>query len=200
MKWKNLGSLFLLFLALIILFTSLILGGFDKLKQDIKTNSLRTFPVGYIKEIGDGQKISMVYKVPESNIMPNEPLYLLKKFRDNLWIILSKTPKEKSELYLLMADKRMYETIQLIKKQENDDLVLETLADSVYNLEKAKETLGKENKKDIEFFKIDLRINQAGLAYEDILKSINYKNEKLNPIINELENWNQKNKEHLEKN
>jgi DNA polymerase II small subunit/DNA polymerase delta subunit B len=67
-------------------------------------------------------------------------------------------------------------------------------------LEKAKKSLFEENRKDVEFFKTDQQIDQAGLAYEDIVKSFNYKNEKVDKIINELENWNQKNREYNERN
>lgn len=200
MKLRGFGYFCMLILGLGILVVSLVLAGFDKLKSDIRTNSLRNFPIQYVKEIGDGQKISKTYNTPESNILPGDWRYFLKKFRDEVWVVLSKTPREKAEVYLLMADKRMYETMQLIKNQSNNDLIVKTLDDSVYNLKKAKESLFEDNKKDIEFFKTDLKINQAGLAYEDILKSINYRNEEINKTINELEKWNQKNKEDMGKN
>ena len=197
-KEKNIrwwGQLLLLLLSLVILFWSLVSAGFEKMINDMRSNRLRNIPVEYVKEIGNGERILKIYKVPESNIEPGDLRYSLKKFRDKLWILLSRTPKEKAEVYLLMADKRMFETINLIRNGKSDDLVLKTLDDSIYNLKEAKKSLFEESRKDIEFFKIDQQINQAGLAYEDIVKSVNYKNEKVNRIINELENWNQKNRE-----
>jgi len=166
----------------------------------MKSNNLRTIPIEYVKEIGNGEKILKTYKVPESNIEPGDIRYSLKKFRDELWILLSRTPKEKAEVYLLMADKRMFEVVNLIKDKKSNDLILKTLDNSIYNLEKSKKSLFEENKKDVEFFKTDQQIDQAGLAYEDIVKSFNYKNEKVDKIINELENWNQKNREYNERN
>jgi hypothetical protein len=200
MKWKWLGYSFLFILGAAILSISLVLAGFDKLKNDLKNNALRNVPIEYIKDIGDGQKISKIHKVPESNILPGKPLYFFKEIRDGVWILLAQKPKDRAEIYLLMADKRMFETIELIKNQRQDDLISKTLENSVYNLEKAKESLLREGRKDIEFFKTDLQINQTGLAYEDILKSISYKSEKTNKTIDELEKWNQKNREDMGKN
>lgn len=192
MRWW--GQLFLLLLSLVILFWSLVSAGFEKMINDMRSNKLRNIPVEYVEEIGNGERILKIYKVPESNIQPGDLRYSLKKFRDKLWILLSRTPKEKSEVYLLIADKRMFETISLIRNEKSDDLILKTLDDSIFNLKEAKKSLLEESRKDIEFFKIDQQINQAGLAYEDIVKSVNYKNEKVNKIINELENWNKKNR------
>ncbi|MFA6463043.1 MAG: DUF5667 domain-containing protein, partial [Candidatus Shapirobacteria bacterium] len=145
-------------------------------------------------------KILKTYQVPESNIEPGDIRYSLKKFRDELWILLSRTPKEKAEVYLLMADKRMFETVELIDNKKSEQLISETLYNSIYSLMEAKKYLFEENKRDIDFFRIELQIDQAGLAYEDIVKSFNYKSEKINKIINELEYWNQKNRENNERN
>lgn len=193
------GRFFLLIISLMILFWSLVSAGFEKMISDMRSNRLRNIPIEYVKEIGNGERILKIYKVPESNIEPGDLRYSLKKFRDELWILLSRTPKEKAEVYLLMADKRMFETTNLIRNKKSDDLILKTLDDSIYNLKEAKRSLFEGNQKDVEFFKTDQQIDQAGLAYEDIVKSFNYKNEKIGKIINELENWNQKNREHNEK-
>lgn len=197
-KWC--GRFFLLIISLMILFWSLVSAGFEKMMSDMRSNRLRNIPIEYVKEIGNGEKILKIYKVPESNIEPGDIRYSLKKFRDELWILLSRTPKEKAEVYLLMADKRMFEVVNLIKDKKSEDLILKTLDNSIYDLEKAKKSLFEENRKDVEFFKTNQQIDQAGLAYEDIVKSFNYKNEKVDKIINELENWNQKNREYNERN
>lgn len=192
---KRLGYGVLLLLGIIILFWSLVTAGWDNMVMDMKANRLRTIPIEYVKEIGNGEKILKNYKVPESRVEPGNIGYILKKFRDQLWIRLSRTPKTRAEVYLLVADKRMYETVNLIKNQKSEDLILETLNDSVYNLKEAKKTLSTEDQKDIEVAKVDQQINEAGLAYEDIVKSFNYKDDKINNVINDLKNWNQKNGE-----
>ena len=143
-KEKNIrwwGQLLLLLLSLVILFWSLVSAGFEKMINDMRSNRLRNIPIEYVKEIGNGERILKIYKVPESNIEPGDLRYSLKKFRDKLWILLSRTPKEKAEVYLLMADKRMFETINLIRNGKSDDLVLKTFDDSIYNLREAKKSL-----------------------------------------------------------
>lgn len=194
------GLLFVITTSLVILFWSLVKAGSEKLRADIRNNVLRNIPIEYVEEIGNGEKIKKIYKVPDSNVEPGNIFYSIKKIRDQLWILLSRTTKEKAEVYLLMADKRMFETVELIKNKKDDDLISKTLDNSIYNLMEAKKSLFSETKKDPDFLRIDLQINQAGLAYEDILKSLSYKSEKINKIINELEIWNQKNKEYIEKN
>ncbi len=197
---KLLGYFFLLTISLLILFWSLVTAGLEKLNEDIKNNSLRNVPIEYVDIVGNGEEILKNYKVPESRIEPGDIRYPLKKFRDKLWILLSNTPKKKAEIYLLIADKRMFETVNLIKNNKNDNLILETLNDSICGLKEAKRALFKEEKRDLEFFKTNQQINQAGLAYEDIVKSFNYKNEGIDKIINDLEIWNQKNEDQNEKN
>jgi hypothetical protein len=58
-----------------------------------------------------------------------------------------------------------------------------------------RKNLYKDNNKDIEFLILDQKINSSGMAYEDIIKSFNYNNDKTNKILEELEIWNQKNQE-----
>lgn len=194
-KWKWTGRILLIAISFIILFWSLVLSGYQKLKHDIKENSLRKIPIEYIKEMDNGERIKMIYKVPLSNVDPKNLKYPLKIFRDNLWILLGKTAKEKAEIYLLIADKRMFELQKLVKENSDENLVVKTMTNSIYNLTEAKKNLYKDNNKDIEFLILDQKINSSGMAYEDIIKSFNYNNDKTNKILEELEIWNQKNQE-----
>jgi hypothetical protein len=192
-NWKYFARFFLILISLVILFWSLILTGLENMRDDKKTNNLRVFPIEYIKEMDNGEKILKVYKVPESKVGPENIKYPIKKFRDKLWINLSQTIKDKSEVYLLMADKRIFEAVELVKNKRNEDLIAKTIDEAFCNLKEAKKILIEEDKENIETIKINQQINQAGLAYEDIVKSLNCKNEKLNKIIDDIENWNQKN-------
>lgn len=192
---KYFGRFFMILTGIAVLFGSLVITGLDIMASDKKNDSLRSIPIEYVKEMPNGEKITKVYKVPESMIGPEDERYLIKKMRDKLWVDLSKTDKDKSEVCLLIADKRMFETIELIKNEKNEDLILNTLDETVFHLKESKKMLSKENKEDIEITKINQKINEAGLAYEDIVKSLNYKSEKINKIIDDLKNWNQKNKE-----
>ena len=191
---KYFGRFFFLVTGFLVLFGSLVLTGLKIMANEKKENNLRGIPIEYIDE-KDGEKIKKIYKVPESKVGPEDIKYPIKKIRDNLWIELSQIPKDKSEVCLLIADKRLFETVELIKKGEKEDLIIKTLNESIFHLKEAKKILSEENKKDIEISKVNQQIDQAGLAYEDIVKSFNYKNEEINKTINELKEWNQKNNE-----
>jgi len=198
---KYCARFFLLIIGLMVLFGSLILTSLETIANDEeRKNKLRNVPIEYVKEMKNGEKILKVYKVPESKVGPENNQYLIKKMRDKLWIDLSKSPKDKSEIYLLIADKKIFETVELIKNKKNEDLILKTLDEAVFHLKESKKILLGENKKDIEIIKIDEQIIRAGLAYEDIVKSFNYKDEGIKTIINDIEKWNKKNIENEEKN
>ena len=190
---KYLGYFLVIVISLIILFSSLVLTGLKVMAKNGEIDDLRNVPIEYVKKMQNGENILKVYNVPDSRVGPESKQYLIKKMRDKLWIDLSKNPKDKSEVCLLIADKKIFETVKLIKNKENDDLISKTLDEAFFHLKESKMMLAEENKKDIEIIKIKEKINVAGLAYEDIVKSFDYKNEKINKFINEIENWNQKN-------
>ena len=190
---KYFGRFFLLLTGLVVLFGSLILAGLEITANDKKENNLRNVPIEYIVDMPNGEKILKIYKVPESRIGPENSEYFIKKMRDKLWVDLSKTPKDKAEVCLLIADKRMFETVELIKNNGDEDLIVKTLDETIWHLKESKKMLSEEDKKDIEISKINQQIDRAGLAYEDIVKSFNYKSKKISKIINDLEIWNQKN-------
>lgn len=47
------------------------------------------------------------YVLPYPGILPDHRLYFLKKLRDSILLFLTRDPVRKSELYLLMADKKV---------------------------------------------------------------------------------------------
>lgn len=192
--WNFVGRFLMVVVGVAVLFGSLILTGLEILANENGTDELRTIPIEYTKEMDNGEKILRTYKVPESEVGPDDAKYLLKKMRDELWINLSKTPKEETEVCLLVADKRMFEAVELIKEEKDCQLVEKTLGEAVDNLKRAKNSLIKETNK-VEINNLKQKVDQAGLAYEDIVKSFNYKSEKMENIINDLEIWNQKNQE-----
>lgn len=190
---KYLGRFFLLSIAFLILFGSLVLTGLKVIAKNERIEDLRKIPIEYTKELENGEKICKVYKVPDSRIGPEDKRYMVKKIRDNLWVNLSKTAKDKSEIHLLIADKKMFETVQLIKSEKDENLILKTLNESIINLKEAKRVLCNDDKEATETLRANKNINDAGLAYEDIVKFLNYKSEKMEKIIDDLENWNKEN-------
>lgn len=192
---KFFGRFFLFLTALAVLSGSILLAGFEIMAEDRRPDELRTMPIEYTKEMDNGEKILKTYKVPESNVCPSDTGYFLKKIRDGLWMNLSKTPEKKSELYLLIADKKIFETVELVKNEKNSDLVMETLGEAVDNLKKAKDVLKEIDCQKTVIKELRQKVDRAGLAYEDIVKSLGYKNEKTEKLINDLEDWNQKNQQ-----
>lgn len=49
----------------------------------------------------------VVYTLPYPGILPDHPLYMLKKFRDSILEILITDPKRKVEFYILQSDKEI---------------------------------------------------------------------------------------------
>lgn len=190
---KYIGRFFLLIIALVILFGSLILTGLEVMAKNESIEDLRKMPIEYEKEMENGEKVCKVYKVPDSRVGPEDKRYIIKKIRDGLWINLSKTSKTRSEIHLLIADKKMFETVQLIKGDKDEDLILKTLNESIVNLKEAKKTLCNDDKEATKTLTINKKIDEAGLAYKDIVKFLNYKSEKMEKTLNDLDNWNKEN-------
>lgn len=190
---KYFGRFFVLIIGLVILFGSLVITGLEVMAKDRDIDALRKVPIEYIKKTENGESILKIYKVPESRIGPESKKYMLKKMRDKLWVDLSQTPRDKSEVCLLIADKKIFETVELIKNKKDEFLISENLEEAFFHLKESKKMLAQEDKKNIEIKKINEKINEAGLAYEDIVKSFEYKDNKINKIIDEIENWNKEN-------
>lgn len=191
-KVKYIGQFFLLLIALIILFASIVLTGLELLAKNKKIDDLRKIPIEYVKKIDNGEKICKIYKVPNSNVGPEDKKYILKEIRDNLWVNLSKDAKTKSEIHLLIADKKILEAFQLIKNKKDEKTIMKIINESIFNLKEAKRILA-EVEESPETLNINKKIIEAGLAYEDIVKFLNYKSEKMEIIVDDLEKWNKGN-------
>ncbi|MFA7675944.1 MAG: DUF5667 domain-containing protein [Candidatus Shapirobacteria bacterium] len=158
---KYFGRFFVLITSLAILFGSLVITGLDVVAKDKEIDDLRKVPIEYVKKMENGEEILKIYKVPESRIGPENKQYLIKKMRDKLWVDLSQNSKNKSEVCLLIADKKIFETVELIKNKKDEDLISKTLDEAFFHLKESKIMLAEENKKDIEIIKIDQKINEA---------------------------------------
>lgn len=77
------------------------------------------------------------YPLPyPGSVLPDNPLWQLKAFRDRLWIMVNASPTKDAELLLLFADKRLGSAKLLIDKG-NIDAAVSTLGKSEKYLEEA---------------------------------------------------------------
>lgn len=71
------------------------------------------------------------YALPYPGILPSNPLYLLKAFRDKIVSMLIGDPLKKAEFDLLQADKRLNAAVMLSKKDSSGksrELVISTIS------------------------------------------------------------------------
>ncbi len=61
-------------------------------------------------------KPKVEYQLPFPGILPDNPLYMIKVFRDRVMEILIAEPVRKTEFYVLQADKRLGMGVQLLDK------------------------------------------------------------------------------------
>lgn len=72
----------------------------------------------------EDQKV--IYQLPYPGILPDHPLFFLKRTRDNLIEFLTRDNIKKAELYFLMSDKYIVMASQLAEK-DRDELATKTL-------------------------------------------------------------------------
>lgn len=71
------------------------------------------------------------YALPYPGLLPDNPLYVVKTFRDQVIAFFISDPVKKSSFYLLQADKRLEATWYLLKEgNSKDTLALSTLSKS----------------------------------------------------------------------
>lgn len=78
------------------------------------------------------------YTLPYPGILPDNPLYILKVFRDRLILFFISSPTKKSSFYLLQSDKRLEASWYLLKRDgKSDSLAVSTLSKSTNYLSQA---------------------------------------------------------------
>jgi len=143
------------------------------------------FSVTYLKP--DGQSMIYIYKVPGSKVKVNNPLYILKRIRDYYWLVFSKGYLAKAQMSLFLADKKFSESTQFLKTNQLKYTIV-SVKQAFDKLQYAQYLFGKTDlPKDHE---LQQKIIQAGLVYEEVLKSFCSNNSQLNQLINQIENWN----------
>lgn len=140
------------------------------------------------------------YSLPYPGILPDNPLYFLKTFRDRLFSFFISDPVKKSEFDLLTADKRLASSIELFdkgKKELSETTIskgLNYFEDSVRNIKIAR----KEGRA------LDLSLmsdlEQSSQKYQEVIRNmINQAKGKLGVNLNrDLDRANKLSKEVIE--
>ena len=175
-KWKIWIVIFIVLFALMVLFVSISRISLEMTQEKDKSDQMRKLPIDFVVENDNGGLDIYAYKLPHARTLPDDSSYYLKRVRDFFWIVFTAGNKEKSEVVLFIADKKMAEANALLKKGKTD-LALETSREALNKLQYANRLYKYE----------DNRIYKAGLAYAQILKNYQQK-------IEELDEWNEKQK------
>ncbi len=180
-----------------ILVMSLSKMSFVAMVNSEKEGNMPKEPINFewIDETGQIQRLN--YALPLPGIDSSHPVYGLKEFRNWLWINLPGKPEEKTNLLILMADKKMAETKKLV--EDNRVLrALETSGEAVENLKQARLELEGAVISSEQKLGLRKRIVEAGLAYEKIIESMsdsfNLDTVKHNRLMLEIKGFNEKEK------
>ena len=110
------------------------------------------------------------YTLPYPGILPTHPLYFLKESRDKILIFFTREPMEKSQLYLLFADKNLVMGQMLWEQDNKKSLSILTqgenyLLNSILAIEKEKKI------KEIDSGRVD-KIEISVAKHEEILREL----------------------------
>jgi hypothetical protein len=158
--------------------------------KDNDENKLRVKPVEFTISNANGIQ-TYTYKLPEVKTLPDDPLYFAKQIRDYLWVQFSPNQVEKSEILLLLADKKMTETTTY-QEENKFNLALDTSEEAINKLKYADRTISNIKNKTINVLELEKQITMAGCAYKKILQSINNNNineAKYQQIFEDLDQW-----------
>lgn len=104
-------------------------------------------------------------------ILPDNPLWSLKAFRDKLWLTVTINHLKKADLMLLFSDKRLWSAKMLFEKGKAD-IAFSTLTKGEKYLEKAAATVEEERKRGADTKEIDSRVANASLKHREEMESL----------------------------
>ncbi|MCL5019024.1 MAG: DUF5667 domain-containing protein [Patescibacteria group bacterium] len=109
------------------------------------------------------------YQLPYPGILPDNPLYPLKVFRDKIYDLLLSDPLRKVEFKLLMADKRMMMGHLLLNNKGKAELSEQTVSKASKYYEEAVTVFFKAEKegRDVKFLR--QKLIDASLKYEELI-------------------------------
>lgn len=111
------------------------------------------------------------YRLPYPGILPDHPLYPLKRFRDWLLLSLNRSQLKKTELRLLFADKKISMAQFLLNKRKTD-LAVSTVFESQNDILKAAENIPLLSKDNLLPAGFSDKIELAAKKHEEIIGKI----------------------------
>lgn len=186
-------------LGILILIVSLTRTSLIGILKDEKENKLRTEPVEFLVQNKDGILEKSSYKLPQTNLLPDDFFYFLKEIRESLWIKLSHNSYDKSRILFLIADKKASETKLLIENKKIE-MALNTIQKAINQLKYSRKEIKNFQNNQNNISQLNEQFFQASLAYQKILDCnqeifSDTKKEKCQRIINDFNNWIKKEKE-----
>ncbi|MFA6007240.1 MAG: DUF5667 domain-containing protein [Candidatus Shapirobacteria bacterium] len=179
MNWKKILIILLVISgAGMILLVSVSRASLEVVNREEMEDTIRVESV----KIGD----KTIYKLPQTGILPGNPLYIFKEARNWLWEKFSFGEERKARILLLLADKKMAECRKLVENGE-ERLAFESGVQALDKLKYAYTVaLGIRNDS-IEKKQILKQIDEASLAYEIITGELKDKSiqQKLNDFQKE---------------
>lgn len=157
----------ILILAFGILFFSVERSGFGA-QSSFATSSAR-FVV--VDEASAAARPKVDYSLPYPGILPDNPFYKLKMIRDRLWIFLTPDPIDRSELFLLYADKRLGAGKALIEEGKVS-LGLSTITKGEKYLERAVLEAEKTKKQGKNLNQLPSKLVKACVGHQAILTEL----------------------------
>lgn len=133
--------------------------------RDETEDKLRVIPV-----IFDDK---MIYKLPQTNMLPDNFMYGIKEARDWLWLKFSFNTEREAKTMLILADKRIAEAMAL-SKNGKQKLSFEASKEAVNKLKYANGLVSEMKNQPIAQQQLSIQIRDAIRAYGEIIKKINY--------------------------
>lgn len=111
------------------------------------------------------------YALPYSGLLPDNPLYRLKTFRDFIINILISDPLKKAQFGLLQADKRLSAGVALAKKNKHE-LAVSTISKGQNYFEQAIVSTGAAGKEGKSIAPMKDKLFQAVRKHEEVLRNL----------------------------
>ena len=119
----------------------------------------------------------VIYKLPQSWVLPDNKSYIFKEARNWLWQKFSFGEENKIQIALILADKKIAESIALVKK-EKYDLALKTCMKAVEKLEYADKLIEKMENNNVVRAQKSKQVEKTMEAYTKIIEEMG-KNDKI---------------------